>query len=140
VRGALSEVLTNPEVLAVLRAALAPEAPANSPPALPPQGQTPSTSVWGRLKAGCRQACGAVLGTAKRCASMARNCLHLLRPFKGQLLTALGAGAAAGVAAYFAGPWVAAGAGWAVGFATALAVQARRALKGVVALACAPAP
>ena len=132
VRGALSEILTNPEVLALLRAALAPEAPVGVPPA-------PSTSAWARVKAGCRRASGAVLGMAKRCASTARNCLHLLRPFRAQLLTALGVGAAAGVAAYFAGPWVAAGAGWVVGFGTALAVQARRALKGVVALAYPPA-
>src|SRR3954447_3433041 len=34
--GALSEVLTTPEVLAVLRAALAPEAPVGVPPADPP--------------------------------------------------------------------------------------------------------
>ena len=108
------------------------------PPAPPPE-HSPSAGAWGRLKAGCGRACGAVLGTAKRCASMARNCLALVRPFRAQLLTALGVGAAAGVAAYFAGPWVAAGAGWVVGFGTALAVQARRALKGVVALACAPA-
>ena len=137
VRGALNEILTNPEVLAVLRAALAPEAPVGVPPAPPPEHSQP-TGVWGRLKAGCGRACGAVLGTAKRCAATARNCLHLVRPFRAQLLTALGVGAAAGVAAYFAGPWVAAGAGWVVGFGTALAVQARRALKGVLALAGAP--
>src|SRR5205823_6302318 len=88
VRGALSEVLTNPEVLAVLRAALAPEAPVNPPPA-PPHERCQSTSLWGRLKGGCRRACGAVLGTATRCASTARNCLHLVRPFRAQLLTAL---------------------------------------------------
>src|SRR5437764_10858697 len=75
VRGALSEILTNPEVLAVLRAALAPEAPANPLPAPPPE-RSPSPSLWGRLKAGCGRACGAVLGTAKRCASTARNCLR----------------------------------------------------------------
>src|SRR3954468_1500419 len=137
VRGALNEILTNPEVLAVLRAALAPEAPVGVPPAPPPE-RSPSAGAWGRLKSGCARASGAVLGTAKRCAATARNCLHLVRPFRAQLLTALGVGAAAGVAAYFAGPWVAAGAGWVVGFGTALAVQARRTLKGVLALAGAP--
>src|SRR4051794_34182362 len=81
VRGALSEILSNPEVLAVLRAALAPEAPADPLPAPPPE-HSPSTSAWGRLKAGCRRACGAVLGAAQRCASTARSCLHLVRPFR----------------------------------------------------------
>ena len=55
------------------------------------------------------------------------------------MLIALGVGVTAGVALYFAGPWAAAASGWAVGFGTALAVQARRALKGVVALAGASA-
>ena len=137
VRGALSEILSNPEVLAVLRAALAPEAPVAVPPA-PPPDRTQSTGVWVRLKAGCKRACGAVLGTAKRCATTVCNTLALLRPFRAQLLTALGVGVAAGVGAYFAGPWVAAASGWVVGFGTALAVQARRALKGVLALAGAP--
>ena len=100
--------------------------------------RSPSTGVWGRLKAGCRRACGAALGTAKHCASTARNCLGLLRPFRNQLLIALGVGVTAGVALYFAGPWAAAGAGWVVGFGTALAVQARRTLKGVLALAGSP--
>ena len=138
VRGALNEILTNPEVLAVLRAALAPEAPVSPSPAAPSPGQAQPTSAWGRLKAGCRRACGAALGTAKHCASTARDCLGLLRPFRNQLLVALGVGVTAGVALYFAGPWAAAASGWVVGFGTALTVQARRALRGVVALACAP--
>jgi hypothetical protein len=41
-----------------------------------------------------------------------------------QLLTALTVGIAAGTAAYFAGPWFAAGVSAAGGFATTLAVQA----------------
>src|SRR5438445_5697463 len=42
VRGALGEILSNPEVLAVLRATLAPEAPANPLPAPPPDHSKPT--------------------------------------------------------------------------------------------------
>jgi hypothetical protein len=49
---------------------------------------------------------------------------HAVTQFKYQLLTALGVGSVAGAAAYFAGPWIAAGVSAAGGFATTLAVQA----------------
>ena len=55
--------------------------------------------------------------------------LRLLGQFKYQLVTALGVGLAAGVAVYFAGPWLAATAGGVGAFATTLAVQAGVALK-----------
>src|SRR3954462_3538115 len=50
VRGALSEILTNPEILAVLRDALAPE-PAPTPAASTPQGKPGLFGrAWGRVK------------------------------------------------------------------------------------------
>ena len=55
--------------------------------------------------------------------------------FKYQLATALGVGAVAGVAAYFAGPWLAGAAGAVGGFAAAVAVQAGLALKRLIARA-----
>jgi hypothetical protein len=79
-----------------------------------------------------------VLGQARQGAARARDCLALLRPFRTQLLVALGVGLGAGAAVFFAGPWAAAASGWLAGFGTSLAVQARHALKRVGALACTP--
>jgi hypothetical protein len=50
--------------------------------------------------------------------------LTLLKPIRSQILTALGVGAAAGVAVFFAGPWVAAASGWLAGVLGTVAVQA----------------
>jgi hypothetical protein len=49
--------------------------------------------------------------------------------FRRPVLVALGVGSAAGVLAYFSGPWAAAAAGWLSGFVTTLAVQAGMALR-----------
>jgi hypothetical protein len=45
------------------------------------------------------------------------------------LLVALGIGAAAGVAVFFAGPWVAAASGWLAGVLSTVAVQTGIALR-----------
>jgi hypothetical protein len=50
--------------------------------------------------------------------------VQAVRQFKVQLLTAVAIGVSAGAAAYFAGPWLAAGVSAVGGFATTLAVQA----------------
>jgi hypothetical protein len=55
----------------------------------------------------------------------------VLRP----ILLALGVGAAAGVGAYFAGPTVAAGAGWLAGVLSTFAVQAGIVLRRLTAQA-----
>jgi hypothetical protein len=68
-------------------------------------------------------------------ASAAWNGVSLLRPFYGQLLVALGVGAAAGVGAYFAGPYAAAAAGWLAGVLSSLAVQAGIAFRRMTAQA-----
>ena len=49
--------------------------------------------------------------------------LRLLRPFRGQLLLAVGVGVAAGVAAFLAAPWLAAILSGLGGFMTAVVVQ-----------------
>jgi hypothetical protein len=58
--------------------------------------------------------------------------LGLLWPFRAQVLGAVAVGTAAGVAAYYGGPWLCAAAAWLGGFVATLAVQAgvglRRAL------------
>jgi hypothetical protein len=134
VRSALAEVLSNPEVLAVLRAAAAPAPDAQPAPAVPPR----SGRLWGWAKAGLRKAhsnLAAALGRARQVASAAWNGVSVLRPFYGQLLVALGVGAAAGVGAYFAGPYVAAAAGWLAGVLSSLAVQAGIAFRRLTAQA-----
>jgi hypothetical protein len=45
-------------------------------------------------------------------------------------------GTAAGTAAYFAGPWVAAGMAWLAGFVTAVTVQVGLALRRLLAVSC----
>jgi hypothetical protein len=55
--------------------------------------------------------------------------LRHLKPFRSQILTALGMGAAAGVGVFFAGPWVAAASGWLAGVLSTAAVQAGVALR-----------
>jgi hypothetical protein len=77
-------------------------------------------------------ACGRVASAARRvwAGVLALRCLALR--FRRPVLVALGVGSAAGVLAYFSGPWAAAAAGWLSGFVTALAVQAGVALRKVL--------
>ena len=74
-------------------------------------------------------ACGRVASAARRLWTkvVALKCLALR--FRRPVLVALGVGSAAGVLAYFSGPWAAAAAGWLSGFVTTLAVQAGVALR-----------
>ena len=74
-------------------------------------------------------ACGRVASAARQLWTkvVALKCLALR--FRRPVLVALGVGAAAGVLAYFSGPWAAAAAGWLSGFVTTLAVQAGVALR-----------
>jgi len=71
--------------------------------------------------------CGVLADKAKACGRLAR--LHT-RP----LLLAAGVGVALGVAAYLAGPWCAAAAGWLAGFAATLGVQAAVAFRRLLGL------
>ena len=142
VRGALGEILTDPEVLAALRATAAAQAADAQPAAAasPAPGGKPGLlgRAWNRVKAGAHQAgCALTAATrrARQAAATAWGGLRLLQPFRAQILLALGVGAAAGVGAYFAGPFVAAGAGWLAGVLSTVAVQAGIALRRLTAQA-----
>ena len=135
----LTELFTNPEVLAKLRAVVG-TTPDMTPPAPQPrrglQQRLPSlwTGVrnalrrlrqlcafkiqrqWQRIRAFGR---GIRLGLV-----LARRQLPMVRPFRRQLLTAFLCGVAVGVMAWFAGLWVASLASGTGGFITALAAQA----------------
>ena len=74
-------------------------------------------------------ACGRVASAARRLWTKVVALQCLARRFRRPVLVALGVGAAAGVLAYFSGPWAAAAAGWLSGFVTTLAVQAGVALR-----------
>ena len=74
-------------------------------------------------------ACGRVAATARRLWTKVVALKCLARRFRRPVLVALGVGSAAGVLAYFSGPWAAAAAGWLSGFVTTLAVQAGMALR-----------
>jgi hypothetical protein len=135
VKAVLHEVLTSPQVLEKIRGA--------APEATPAPAESPKTGfkkrvvqLCGRLKAGVQGAvqavgmvCSKVLGSARRAAAATRDRLGVVARFKVPLLLAVGMGTAVGVGAYFAGPWLAAAAGWVAGFATSLALQAWSALR-----------
>ena len=74
-------------------------------------------------------ACGRVASAARRLWTKVVALKCLARRFRRPVLVALGVGSAAGVLAYFSGPWAAAAAGWLSGFVTTLAVQAGVALR-----------
>ena len=82
-------------------------------------------------------ACGRVASAARRLWTKVVALKCLVRRFRRPVLVALGVGSAAGVLAYFSGPWAAAAAGWLSGFVTTLAVQAGVALRKLLG---APAP
>ena len=142
VLAALAAGTRDPEVLAALRATVATQAadaqPAASTPSSPCSGPGLLGRAWNRVKAGAHQAGSALTRATRRvrqAASTAWGGLRLLQPFRAQILIALGVGAAAGVGAYCAGPYVAAGAGWLAGVLGALAVQAGVALRRLTAQA-----
>src|SRR6516165_2341130 len=138
VQATLAEILTNPEVLAALRACAAPP----PLPVTPPVPKKPG--LWERLgwlwqrareglaglrengHAGLRRL-GAWLGGLWRgatsgCAALWARCRSLAQ-FKYELLAALGVGTAASLAAWFGGPYLAALCSGVGGFAATVAVQ-----------------
>jgi hypothetical protein len=130
VQAVIAELLGSPQVLALLRPA--------TPPAPEPAAAEPrrpgllrrllwgacgwASSAWG----GLRGVWGRTTGLARGAVGLASSAWALARPHRRPLLLALAVGTATGVAAYFAGPWLAAAAG---GLAGALAT-----LVGYVAL------
>jgi hypothetical protein len=83
----------------------------------------------GTARARAAAACGRVASAARPIWARVLALKCLARRFRGPVLVALGVGSAAGVLAYFSGPWAAAAAGWLSGFVTTLAVQTGMALR-----------
>jgi hypothetical protein len=148
VQALLTEVLTNPDLLAAFRG-VAPAAPPQTT-ASPPE---PRKGLFRRACDGVQAglgvaagACGSVLGLAGTAfayaggqaagvQAVARAGWQLAKKFKGRLLAACGVGVAAGVITYLAGPWLGVAAASAGGFFATLAVQARAGLRRLFCLA-----
>jgi len=135
VRAVLKEVLTNPDLLAKLRGTAVGAEPAQPAPVITlPRLRLKERAVrLGRWLTtswrGLRGACGARWHQLRQGAALAWARRRLVPRFKYQLLAAGGVGLAAGVATFFAGPWLASAAGGLGGFAMTLAVQAGVALR-----------
>src|SRR5262249_8894359 len=133
----LAELLTNPLVLARLREALAPAVPVPRPapePAPPASLGEKARSAAQSVKAACGSFLGKVPAWCGVLADKAKACCRLARSHTRPLLLAAGVGVALGVAAYLAGPWFAAAAGWLAGFAATLGVQAAVAFRRLLGL------
>src|SRR5262249_15133026 len=116
VRGLVSEVLTNPDALTILRAALAPE-PTPAPPPPPPQPRAARSGglaswLWKRPT----QACSSVSNGVRHVAGAVKQALHIAKPYRKPLLIAAGVGTGVAIAACLAGPWLAGPAAWLGGF------------------------
>jgi hypothetical protein len=122
VEAVLAEVLTNPDLQAALRASAKPPPPSPSPHSL--------KTALGRAWAGCRRALGKAATFA---AGTATAAWRLARQHPGGAVAVAGAAVAVGMAAWWAGPCLAAGLGWAAGFVTARAAQARDGLRHLLA-------
>jgi len=134
VQATLLELLAHPEIKSLLQAATAsftPPPPPRTPPdateGRPTLGERLATaSTWAGEKvraagAACRKGLGAV-----------KAGLLGLWNLRTRLLTTVGLGAAVGLGAYLAGPWLSALAGGAVGFAAGLFSRARTWLQQMV--------
>ena len=128
----LTEPLTSPELLERLRGAAPAPAPAAPAAKKQPAGPGAWSRAWtwlrGRLQQ-ARQGCAAALRGAAAVGVGLLGWLGVVRRYRQPLLLALGVGGALALAAFFAGPWVAAAASWLAGFAAALAAQAVLALR-----------
>jgi hypothetical protein len=71
-----------------------------------------------------QEACSRLVMKVRRACASSWGCVRVLRHLKVQLLTAVGVGMAAGTAAFFAGPWLAAVVSSAGVFTATLAVHA----------------
>jgi hypothetical protein len=135
----ITEVVSNPDLLAAARTVLTPGSPADVPADPPerPKGlfrRACDTVQAGVVAAG--SACAAVAGQAAGVKAVARAGWGLARKFKGRVLAACGVGVAAGALALWAAPWLGVLSASVAGFFSTLAVSARNALRGLFA----PAP
>jgi hypothetical protein len=122
VQSVVSELVTNPAVLEMLKRTLvlpaATTATTETAPSPGPQSGLKRCLIgaWNGTKSLFRKAgCGLAFLWER---------IKMVRHIKAPLLLAVGVGTVSGFAAYFAGPWMAAGLGWLGGFAATLAVQA----------------
>jgi hypothetical protein len=137
VQAVLTEVLTNPAIRARLAGLATPATqPINASPK--PRLRDRIGRIWtwigtqlfwvGQaahlLVQGCHAACRRLLRRTRQACRSTWTRLRIVRHFPVQYLVALVIGGSAGTAAYFAGPWLAAGVSATGGFATTLAVQA----------------
>jgi hypothetical protein len=114
IRQALVEVLSNPDVLALIGGAAglhapippAPEAPAATGPDRPGLGQRLGTWAGQQVQA-ARAACDQVMEAGRRAGSGLWEYLLAVWQHRWQLVAAAAVGVAAGLAADWAGPWLA---------------------------------
>jgi hypothetical protein len=133
IKGLVTEVLTNPDLLLQVRTLITPVMVKN-PPKTMVGGKKLQTAVkerfgrlWSDIKdrvQAVKQACGQVWHRISQWTCKLVSRLKVLGQFKRPLLLSCGVGLVAGIGAYFAGPYVAAVAGWLSGFATTVSVQA----------------
>jgi hypothetical protein len=132
----LTEVLTNPAILGKLHGAAAPGVqPVKETPKpglradLARLGGWIATQVRSACQAGSAlldragQACVKLCAKVRRGCACSWGCVEAVRHVRVQLLTAVGVGVAAGMAAYLAGPWLAASVSAAGVFAATLAAH-----------------
>ena len=128
----LIDVLGNPKVMEKLRAtAPAPETPKRGVIArLTSQARAWTCLAWSKI----RQACSAGGQRLMQAPTAAMQHGYMLWAYRKPLLVAVGAGVASGLAAFYAGPWMAATAGTLAGFTAAAAAQLTLTLRRVMAM------
>ena len=132
VQTVLIDVLGNPKVMEKLRAtAPAPETLKRGVIArLTSQARAWTCLAWTKI----RQACSAGGQRLMQAPTAAMQHGYMLWAYRKPLLVAVGAGVASGLAAFYAGPWMAATAGTVAGFTAAAAAQLTLTLRRVMAM------
>ena len=120
VQAVLTEVLSNPDFLGLLRGTLAPSTASTVEPASA-GGTQPRRD--GPLKRAWKWTWGKVRRVGQGLVTLVGK-MRAVRRFKVELVTALGAGALAGLAAYYTGPWLSATVSGLGAFAATLGVHA----------------
>jgi hypothetical protein len=113
------------------QAATAKVQPDGEPAGAPATGFLSRGGTWVRRQ--WTRACQAIVSVLRLTGGGVVTGWQLLRRFQGQTLVAVAIGTGTGVAAYFAGPWLATGAAWLGGFASTVAIQAALALRRALA-------
>jgi hypothetical protein len=128
VQRALVEVLTSPDILALLGGLAPPRQPSPLPVSPPAAEGEDRPGLQDRLGAAHawagRQARAAGAACARGLAGLRAGLLGLWR-LRTRLLATVAVGTAIGLGAYLAGPWLSALAGGALGFVTGVCNQAR---------------